>query len=271
MHALHRSSYGQLVVRFRHWIIAGCSVLVLLCLPFITTVVNPFQTTGFVVEGSQGDLTDELISKKLGYGHNQIVVLYHSKTLTTADPSFLSSIKASLKELKDYPIPHEVILPEIGGPQIAKHGHAAYAVILLKTSATIEPDQVRVLKNLIQKPAHLSIKFGGEPVFVEQIEQQTQIDLFNADAIAIPVTIITLLLIFGTVSAALVPLCIGGGCALLILNLLNLLGHIFTLSIFTLNIALLLGLCLSLDYALFIIYRFRDELKDNVPIQVVLV
>ncbi len=60
---------------------------------------------------------------------------------------------------------------------------------------------------------------------------------------------------------------LGGGCALIILTTLFFLGHAFTLSIFTLNIALLLGLCLSLDYSLFVISRFRDELKNGLDIK----
>jgi RND superfamily putative drug exporter len=67
--------------------------------------------------------------------------------------------------------------------------------------------------------------------------------------------------------AAILPIILGGGCALIILTTLFFLGHAFTLSIFTLNIALLLGLCLSLDYSLFVISRFRDELKNGLDIR----
>ncbi len=55
----------------------------------------------------------------------------------------------------------------------------------------------------------------------------------------------------------------GAGCAVMILSLLYLIGKHYVLSIFTLNIALLLGLCLSLVYALFIVSRFRFELRNG--------
>ncbi|MFZ4077803.1 MAG: MMPL family transporter, partial [Legionellaceae bacterium] len=113
----------------------------------------------------------------------------------------------------------------------------------------------------------MSLKLGGEGIFIEQVNQQTQKDLYKADMIATPVSIVVLILVFGSVVAALVPLCLGGGCALIILTSLYFLGQFFNLSIFTLNIALLLGLCLSLDYALFIISRFRSELKKH-PIHI---
>ena len=76
-------------------------------------------------------------------------------------------------------------------------------------------------------------------------------------------SIIILIFIFGSLIAALLPVILGVACALIILTTLYFLGHLVTLSIFTLNIALLLGLCLSLDYSLFIVSRFRDELNEG--------
>lgn len=260
MHLKRFSGLGHWVFRFRRWIIASWCVAILACLPFIADVVKPFQTTGFVVNGSESDAADDFINKQLGFGHNQIVVLYRSQTLKATDPAFMREVKRSLSDLKHFSIPHEILLPEKGGPQISHDEHVAYAVILFKTAETISPDQIRTMESLIKKQPHLSIQYGGEPIFVERVEKQTQKDLFHSDAIAVPVTILTMLFIFGTLVAAMVPLGIGGGCALLILISLYALGHVFTLSIFTLNIALLLGLCLSLDYSLFIIARFRDEL-----------
>ncbi len=267
MHHKHFLKLGRWVFRFRRSIIITWGILVLACLPFITDVVTPFQTTGFVVNGSESDATDDFINKQLGYGHNQVVVLYQSKSLRANQTQYQREIKQSLADLKHFSIPHEILLPEEGGPQISRNQRAAYAVILFKTAETISPEQIRSMQSLIKQPAHLTMQFGGEPIFVERIEKQTQLDLFHSDAIAIPVTVIIMLLIFGTLIAAVVPLALGGSCALIILLSLYTLGHVFTLSIFTLNIALLLGLCLSLDYSLFIISRFRDELTHQQSIE----
>ena len=95
------------------------------------------------------------------------------------------------------------------------------------------------------------------------VSLETQKDLSRADLVAAPVSIITLIIIFGSVIAAIVPIILGASCAMLILVGLYLFAHAFTLSIFTLNIALLLGLCLSLDYSLFMISRFREELEQD--------
>ncbi|WP_019217860.1 MMPL family transporter [Legionella tunisiensis] len=113
----------------------------------------------------------------------------------------------------------------------------------------------------------MTIEMGGQAIFVREVNKQTQHDLYKADFIATPVAIITLLFVFGSLTAALLPILLGGGCALLILTSLYILGESWTLSVYTLNIALLLGLCLSLDYSLFIINRFREELHNGVDIE----
>ena len=112
----------------------------------------------------------------------------------------------------------------------------------------------------------MTLKIGGEPLFVEQVTHQTQVDLYRADMIATPVALITLLFVFGSAVAAILPLVLGSGCALIILTTLYFIGHYYTLSVFTINIALLLGLCLCLDYSLFFINRFRDELLNGLKI-----
>lgn len=113
----------------------------------------------------------------------------------------------------------------------------------------------------------MTMQIGGEPLFVQNVNKQTQTDLYKADFIATPVAIVTLIVVFGSVVAATLPIILGGGCALIILTTLYFLGHFFTLSIFTINIALLLGLCLCLDYSLFFISRFRDELKNGSSVE----
>ncbi|MDP3706397.1 MAG: MMPL family transporter [Legionellaceae bacterium] len=258
---------GKFVYRFRVAIIVFWILTIIAAVPFISDVISPFQSTGFVAEGSKSDVADDFMNKELGYGHNQFLIMYHSDTLLATESAFQRKVNYSLAALKNLPVEYDLILPKDNEKQISKDKHTAYVVILFKTNKTLSHELIDTFQSVIKKPKQMTMQLGGEPIFVEHINEQTQRDLFNADLIAVPVTIITLLLIFGTVVAALVPMCLGGSCALLILTTLYGLGHLFTLSIFTLNIALLLGLCLSLDYSLFIIYRFRDELNHDLPIE----
>ena len=257
---------GKFIYCFR-WPIIGLWLLIILsCIPFLPNLIAPFKTTGFIDEHSPSAGAENHLNKELRYNsNNKFVIIYHSPKLLATSSTFLNKIKNSLTDLEDFPIKHEILFPD-NKNQISKDKHTAYVVVIIKTNKTITDKLLAQFKEAIKTPSHMTVQIGGEPLFIESVNEQTQRDLYKADFIATPMAIITLLFVFGSVIAALLPIVLGGGCALIILTTLYFLGHLFTLSIFTLNIALLLGLCLSLDYSLFIISRFRDELDNGLKI-----
>jgi len=225
--------------------------------------MHPFKSIGFTDPSSESARTNQMLNDTLGYSYNRFIVMYHSDKLLLNNPSIQQQIKKSLSDLDNFPITHQVIYPEINNKQISKDKHTGYAVILFKSNQEVDSHTLNLLKNSIKKPDLLEMRIGGEPIFLEDTKTQTQIDLYKAEYIATPVAAITMLVIFGSVVAASLPVVLGGVCALGILVALYGLGHVFTLSVFTINIALLLGLCLSLDYAILIISRYREELARS--------
>jgi len=261
------SSIGHFIYRFRVAFIVTWVLITALCVPFIPDILTPFKSTGFVAERAESTVAQQFLNKNLSYTRdNRFLVLYDSSHLRTTSKTFHKKIKYSLSGLKNFPIEHEIIYPEDNPQQISKNKHAAYAVLLFKSTEPMSSSMLKQLEKTIKTPKKMTMHLGGERVFTEGINEQTQKDLYQADAVAVPVTMVVLILIFGTLVATLIPMCLGGGCALIILTALYFLGNIFTLSIFTLNLALLLGLCLSLDYSLFIIFRFRSELKQQASV-----
>lgn len=251
---------GQFIYKQRIPIICLWVVMVLACIPFIPHIMSPFKTTGFVDDTSKSAKADLFLEKQLGNGKNQILISYSSKNLLATDPAFKHKIKESLSELYRFPIKHDIMYPDGHDKQISKDKHTAFAIVSIKKNTPLSKEELTQFRDLIQTPSKMTMRLGGEPIFVEEVNKQTQKDLYKADMVAAPVSIIIMILIFGSIIAALVPIVLGGSCALLILVSLYFIGQACTLSIFTLNIALLLGLCLSLDYSLFIISRFRDEI-----------
>ncbi|AUH72436.1 MMPL family transporter [Legionella sainthelensi] len=258
---------GKLINKLRWPIIIFWVFVVLSCIPFLPHIIAPFKTTGFVDESSQSAKTELYMDKELGYDDkNQFIVMYHSTKLLATRSLFKKKMKESLSGLEDFPLKHEIIYPD-DKHQISKDKHTAYVAIIIKTNEPINDQQLKQFKDSIKKPYNMTMQIGGEPLFVQNVNKQTQTDLYKADFIATPAAIVTLVVVFGSVVAATLPIILGGGCALIILTTLYFLGHFFTLSIFTINIALLLGLCLCLDYSLFFISRFRDELKNGSSVE----
>jgi RND superfamily putative drug exporter len=251
---------GKWVYHHKVAIVLIWSLLIGVSIPLLMDVLAPFVSTGFVAEQSESVKAAAYLDKHLGFYKNRFIILYHSNQLLATSDEYKQKLKYSLAGLKKLSMKHEIIYPSMNSKQISKDKHTAYVVVFFKDNKTFTPTMLKAFRQAIKTPSGMSMNMGGEAIFVNSIEKQTQKDLYKADMVAAPASVITLIFIFGTLIAAFLPMVLGGGCALLILAILYCLGYAFSLSIFTLNIALLLGLCLSLDYAIFIIFRFREEL-----------
>lgn len=254
--------FGSAIYQARWLIIIIFIVILGVFSPVIPKIMDPFKSIGFTSPNTQSAKANEDLNNKLGYSYNRFIIIYKSNKLFATDPEFRNEVKRSLSGLKKIAIPHQIIYPDNTNQQISKKNkHIAYAVILFKGSQEVSQSLLEKFKNAIKSPTKLTMRMGGEPIFLDDTKKQTQKDLFMAEYIGTPAAIITMLLVFGSIVAAIIPIILGGFCALLILLTLFGIGHLISLSVFTINIALLLGLCLSLDYSLLIINRYRDELK----------
>lgn len=254
-------SFGEFVYRLRWLVVVFWLFVILFCVPFVPHLMEPFKAIGFNDPNSQSEKANQLLNEKLGYNTNRFIVIYNSHHSFETNPNLFEEIKSSLKDLDYFPIKHQIIFPTLDNKQVSKDKHTAYAVILVKGNEELDSKTIHKFKSALKKPKNLTMHVGGSPIFIEDVKKQTQVDMYKSEYIATPVAIITMLVVFESVIAASLPIILGGIGAFIILMTLFFIGHLFTLSVFTLNIALLLGLCLSLDYSLLIVSRYRDELN----------
>lgn len=109
----------------------------------------------------------------------------------------------------------------------------------------------------------VSVRAGGLAVTNNEINKQVSRDLALAEAIAVPLTLVALVFVFGGLVAALLPLSIGLVAILCTLAVLRLLTTFVSVSVYALNLTTALGLGLAIDYSLFIVSRFREELRQG--------
>ncbi|GAB2611760.1 MMPL family transporter [Streptomyces capparidis] len=109
----------------------------------------------------------------------------------------------------------------------------------------------------------IEVTAGGTAAVGHDLTAQVGKDLAIAEAIAVPVTLVLLVLAFGSVVAALLPLVIGLIAILGTFAGLFVLGSLTDVSVFSINLATALGLGLGIDYALLLVSRFREQLADG--------
>ena len=109
----------------------------------------------------------------------------------------------------------------------------------------------------------VTVRAGGEAMTYVQINGQSRHDLLMMEAIAIPLSFLVLVWVFGGLVAAALPLAVGGFAILGSMAVLRAVTLVTDVSIFALNLTVAMGLALAIDYTLLIVSRYRDELADG--------
>ena len=111
----------------------------------------------------------------------------------------------------------------------------------------------------------ITVRVGGLGAIFAEMNSTIEHDLVRAEMIAIPITLILLLLIFRGVVAALLPLAIGALSVVGTFMVLFIVNEVTEVSVFALNLTTAMGLGLAIDYSLFIVSRYREELHHGWP------
>src|SRR5580693_7123018 len=227
-----------------------------------TTIFAKVQTAGgFNAPNSQSQQEANLATSAFGRDAGDVVVLYSSKILTTASPAFRSAVTASLAALPREKAESYASYWSTGSRQfVSASGHQTYAVIELAGSTdTARQGSYDAIRADLSAPGLLA-QIGGVVPTDETIDQQTTASITRAEGLSFPILLILLLVIFGSLTAACLPLAIGALGILGSFTALRLLTMFTGVSVFSLNITTILGLGLGIDYGLFLVTRFREEL-----------
>ncbi|MFJ7733905.1 MMPL family transporter [Lysinibacillus sp. NPDC097231] len=228
---------------------------------FITMAVFAIQLPsklhgdGFFVKGDHTYVTNEL-AEAFDFPSDTILVVF--------DPAEDKKIQDTLRKLKKIKEIHSIQSP-LEDPSLQKNG-IAYAMVHMKNDIENLPDVVEEIRSLIVDDG---VSITGGPVISEDINTASQKDLASAEAIGLPIAIIVLLLAFGTVVASILPIIIGVVTVVTAFGILTLLNGHVNLSIFVLNIVPMLGLALSIDFALLFINRYREERAQTSVVQAI--
>ncbi len=257
-------AFGTMIHRGRWAVLAVWVAVLAFALPLVPRVTEALAPGGFASRSLESQRAVGVIQQALGENPASLLVIYSSPTLVAADPAFQSGIEASLREIRNLELVARVTTPADNPRQVAPDGRTAYAVVALKSL----PEQFRDILPLFQRslrPSGLDMTVTGAPIFYNDILEVTERDLRRAEIISFPFAGLALLLVFGSLVAAAVPAIVGGTAVAVTLGIVVLLAQVTEISVFALNLVSMLGLGLGIDYSLFLVSRFREELPRREP------
>jgi uncharacterized membrane protein YdfJ with MMPL/SSD domain len=147
---------------------------------------------------------------------------------------------------------------------VSRDGRSTYFAVALKATEDKELQEVGD-EIADQLSSHPGVVVGGFAVAQEQVNKQVEEDLKKAEMLAFPLLFLLSLLFFRSLVASVLPLMIGGLAIVGTFLILRVASEFGSISIFALNLTTALGLGLAIDYSLFIVSRYREEIAKSGP------
>ncbi|MGB3101493.1 MAG: MMPL family transporter [Psychrobacillus psychrotolerans] len=210
---------------------------------------------GFSTDGEHAEVMEEL-TKTFDFPAESLFVVFDQ----TSD----DTIKETLQEIEKLEIAESIQSP-LEDDSLYKD-HVAYAMLHFDSDADMT-GAVDDIREAIDGEEGVTLTGGA--AINKDINSASQKDLASAEAIGLPIAIIVLLLAFGSVVAAFIPLAIGIVTVVSAFGVMTLFSETMDLSIFVMNIIPMLGLALSIDFALLLINRYKEELAKNSTVDAV--
>ena len=248
-----------MIHKFRKIILSIWIIFTLTLAFFALKLPGILQGSGFEMEESSYAKTNELLEERFGQSSSPYIVLFENKNQLNEE-DFKEKINGVLNKINDIHGLSSIESPLENNSQYKKD--IAYASISFDEDVQEPSDYIKDLEKKITD-TDLSISLTGSHVIEEDMSKASQEDLKNAEMIGIPVAMIVLLLAFGGLVAASVPLMTGIVAVVSSMGIIYFIGQSISLSIFVLNVVPMIGLAVSIDFALLYIHRFREEIKQH--------
>lgn len=232
-------------------------------------VADRMGSGGWDDPASSSAYATKALEKRFPASQPNLILLVDSGRKTVDDPAVAAEGRTLAKKLAgEKEVTGVTSYWDTGAPAL-RHRDRGQAIITARIVGD-ESASGKALERIAPRyrgdhgPVEVSV--GGPVAVRHELQTTIQEDLLRAEAIALPITLVLLVMVFGSAVAALLPLGVGLIAILGTDAVLRGLTEFTEVSIFAQNLTTALGLGLAIDYALFIVRRFREELATGVPV-----
>jgi uncharacterized membrane protein YdfJ with MMPL/SSD domain len=252
---------AQFLGRRRRWVVAAWVLIVLLALPFAAKQTENLTGGGFDVPGSQSMKVSEAVQDDFGSQADGIaVVLKASPAATAAErDAAVARVQEEVATLDD------VVLPPAVAAQ-ARRQLQGTDVVLVPLRSELSSDQLIDPAATLREDLDPGDAAGGvtpylvgQPTIWAGMQEISKEDLAKAESSGFPIVALILLVVFGSLAAAALPLTLGFFSVLVTGALIYFISLQMNMSVFVTNMASMIGIGVAVDYSLFILARYREE------------
>jgi putative drug exporter of the RND superfamily len=263
-------SIGVFAYRFRWAILLLWSMVLISSSFFAPGLSGELKGGGFDGANSEAERVQDLMSGEFGLSPATLTVVFTGDGIPARSEEFQRAQENALADVsKLHDVRQVTSYADSEDPRfISEDGKKSYAVVASDVSIDATRNVVDEVRSKVRSNK-LETYVTGAPAVYQDLEEASNEDVKDAEKYAFPFAVIILIFAFGTLVAAGVPVLIGGASVVAALAALYFIAGIYDMSVFTLTLSTMLGLGLGIDYALFFVSRFREELENYPTVEAV--
>ena len=260
------NALGHITYRYR-WLVVLAWGALLIAGAFFAPNVSDRLKGGFGSANSEAEQVQDIMIEEFGVSPNSLTIVFEGGGLLTENSQFQEAEDRALDEVRELEEVENVIgYSETNDYRfVSEDGGESYALVNFNTPYDDAQDLVDEVREKV-RTEELTTYVTGAPAVYMDITEASNEDIRQAEKYAFPLALVILIVAFGSLVAAGIPVLIGGAGVVVTLSVLYFLAGFYDMSVFALTISTMLGLGLGIDYALFAVSRFREELENGRPV-----
>jgi len=251
-------AYGHFIHRFRWVILVLWLIGLAVSVPFAAQVSSVLQSGGYSFDQSESAHADNTLTALFHQPPSMAIVVFQSQSTPVSDPAYQQELSAFTSRVSTFA--HVTGVTQGG---VGKDGLTTQISVAFDEDGSTAQQLMPAFRELLPTSGPAKVYLSGGPETYREYSQITQSDVERSERLSLPIALIVLLAVFGTLIAAFMPLMLAVVAVPVALAIIYAIAAQTWTSIFVLNVATVVGLGISIDYSLFMTRRFREELAHG--------
>lgn len=258
-------SLAHLALGHHRRILWTCAVVMLAS---VGILIRGGSFSSGTTKGIESSVAQELVVRELAYpGDSSFLILFTSRDFDWRDPRYAEELGKALAPLRSDPRVRAVLAPDdapqLVAERLVSQDRKQTLVVVTLRDAYQQAEEIYPELRAGVRSDVLEAGFTGFLAYRNDLDTTLAYDVLFAEAISLPMALLVLIVVFRSVVAAAISVGVGALSVLAGIAVLTATSHVFDIAAYAVNVASLIGLGVAIDYSLFLVSRYRDELAEG--------